>query len=127
MRYTIPQEMDYEYLNDLIASGYEPFDWATVYDYPPDIPPPELVEAWEKTWSSHPYASPLLGNHTLFSPKRKKERNNIEALGICLLISMLAALAFFLVTRNRGNEPVQLYWTLVTVYWILNYRRSKHA
>ncbi len=40
---------------------------------------------------------------------------------------MLAALAFFLVTRNRGNEPVQLYWTLVTVYWILNYRRSKHA
>ena len=45
MRYTIPQEMDYEYLNDLIASGYEPFDWAAVYDYPPDIPPTELVEA----------------------------------------------------------------------------------
>ena len=53
MRYTIPQEMDYDYRKDLIASGYEPFDYAAVYDYPPDIPPPELVEAWEKIWSAY--------------------------------------------------------------------------
>ena len=70
MRYTIPQEMDYEYLNDLIASGYEPFDWAAVYDYPPDIPPPELVEAWEKIWSAydtfHSIIERKIGNTRLF-------------------------------------------------------------
>ena len=53
MHYTIPQAMDYDYRKDLIASGYEPFDWASVYDYPPDVPPPELVEAWEKVWSAY--------------------------------------------------------------------------
>ena len=49
----ITQGRDYDYLTELIASGYEPFDWAAVYDYPPDIPPPELVEAWEKIWSAY--------------------------------------------------------------------------
>ena len=53
MHYTIPQEMDYDYRKDLIASGYEPFDWAAVYDCPPDSPQPELVEAWEKIWSAY--------------------------------------------------------------------------
>ena len=53
MRYTISQEMDYDYRKALIASGYEPFDYAAVYDYPPDIPPPELVEAREKNWSAY--------------------------------------------------------------------------
>ena len=27
MRYTIPQEMDYDYLNDLIASGYQRLEY----------------------------------------------------------------------------------------------------
>ena len=53
MSSTITQGRDYDYLTELIASGYEPFDWAAVYDYPPDIPPPELVEAWEKIWSAY--------------------------------------------------------------------------
>ena len=53
MSYPITQETDYDYLTDMIADGYEPFDWAAVYDYPPDIPPPELVEAWEKIWSAY--------------------------------------------------------------------------
>lgn len=53
MSYSIIQGTDYDYLTDLIADGYEPFDWAAVYDYPPDIPPPELVKAWEKIWSAY--------------------------------------------------------------------------
>lgn len=53
MSYPITQGTDYDYLNEMIADGYEPFDWAAVYDYPPDIPPPELVEAWEKIWSAY--------------------------------------------------------------------------
>ena len=42
---------------------------------------------------------------------------------------ILAALAFYLVARNRGNEAVQIYWTLVTIYWMLNYYhgRNKNA
>lgn len=39
---------------------------------------------------------------------------------------ILAAIAFYLVARNRGNEPVQIYWTLVTIYWVLNYYQRRN-
>ena len=53
MSYRIPEGPDYEYLTELIADGYEPVNLAAIYDYPPDIPQPELVEAWEKIWSAY--------------------------------------------------------------------------
>ena len=42
-----------------------------------------------------------------------------------MLRIVLAGIAFLLAVRNRGNEPVQIYWTLVTAYWILNYIDSR--
>lgn len=36
---------------------------------------------------------------------------------------LLALVALYLVSMNRG--PVQLYWTIVTAYWILNYAHSR--
>ena len=42
-----------------------------------------------------------------------------------MLRLILAGIAFYLAVRNRGNEPVQFYWTVVTVYWVTNYIDSK--
>lgn len=36
---------------------------------------------------------------------------------------LLAITALYLVSLNRG--PVQVYWTIVTAYWILNYVNSR--
>ena len=53
MSYPNTQETDCDYLTEMIANGYEPFDWAAVYDYPADIPSSDLVEAWDKIWSAY--------------------------------------------------------------------------
>lgn len=36
---------------------------------------------------------------------------------------LLAIVALFLVSRSRGT--VQVYWTIVTAYWIMNYVNSR--
>lgn len=42
-----------------------------------------------------------------------------------MLRLILAGIAGFLAVKNRGNEPITLYWTLVCIYWVTNYLNGR--
>lgn len=42
-----------------------------------------------------------------------------------MLRLILAGIAAALAVLNRGNEPLALYWTLVSIYWATNYLNGR--
>ena len=53
MSNTVAQTVtDNDYMNQQFCDDYEPIDLTRIY-FPTIIPPPELVEAWEKIWAAY--------------------------------------------------------------------------